>query len=105
MKTRHVVSLAMVAVLGLAAHTASARPPGHHGSLPPGLQKKAQRGQSLPPGWQKKLQRGHILEPDIYRHGVIIRPRDQHGYVTMRIDNEVVRLIAATHEIVDILSR
>lgn len=28
--------------------------PPHFGGLPPGLQKKVDRGQSLPPGWSKK---------------------------------------------------
>jgi hypothetical protein len=41
-------------------------------SLPPGLQKKSERGQSLPPGWQKKLIVGTILENDIYKHGKMI---------------------------------
>jgi hypothetical protein len=28
--------------------------PPHRGGLPPGLQKKVERGESLPPGWRKK---------------------------------------------------
>lgn len=32
--------------------TAYAEPP-HHGGLPPGLQKKFERGEPLPPGWSK----------------------------------------------------
>lgn len=35
-------------------------------SLPPGLQKKLDRGGSLPPGWQKKLQRGEVIDRETY---------------------------------------
>ena len=35
------------------AFAAFAGPP-HQGGLPPGLQKKVERGASLPPGWRKK---------------------------------------------------
>ncbi|WP_160152257.1 hypothetical protein [Microbulbifer sp. ALW1] len=74
------------------------------GDLPPGLQKKVERGGELPPGWKKKLQRGYVLEDAIYRHAVIVQPVDRHGLVTVRIEGELVRLVHATHEIVDILS-
>ncbi|WP_308365286.1 MULTISPECIES: hypothetical protein [unclassified Microbulbifer] len=90
-------------IIALAATSAAANP-GKGGSLPPGLEKKAQRGGELPPGWKKKLQKGVILEPEIYRHGVIVRPVDEFGFVTIRIEGELVRLVHATHEIVDILS-
>lgn len=90
------LSLLTVALSSIAA------PPG---GLPPGLQKKAERGQPLPPGWQKKLQVGAILDDDIYHYGVVIRPRDRDGYITIRVDNEIIRLVDATREIVEILSQ
>lgn len=77
-----------------------AKPPG---GMPPGLEKKAQRGEPLPPGWQKKLVRGHRLDDPIYHHAVVIRPADRSGIVTVRIEDRVLRLILATHEIVEIL--
>lgn len=53
-------------------------------SLPPGLQKKVQRGRPLPPGWQKKLQpfpvvleRELVALPQGYYRGVI----DGHAVV------------------------
>ena len=76
-----------------------------HGDLPPGLQKKAARGEPLPPGWKKKLQVGHTLDRSIYRHGVVISPAGHDGIATVRIEDETIRLVAATLEIVDILSR
>lgn len=96
-----ILSGALLAWLGLAWNSALAAPPG---GLPPGLQKKAERGKPLPPGWQKKLQVGAILDDDIYHHGVVIRPRDRDGYITIRVDNEIIRLVDATREIVEILS-
>jgi len=80
---------------------ALADPPG---GLPPGLQKKVAAGQPLPPGWQKKLHPGAILDRDIYNRGVIVVPRNSDGVVVIRVENETIRLIAATLEIIDVLS-
>lgn len=70
--------------------------------LPPGLQKKSERGQSLPPGWQKKLIVGNILEKDIYKHGKIVAT-DNRGLVTISIEGKLIKLIKDTREIVEIL--
>ena len=79
--------------------TATANPPG---GLPPGLEKNVEQGKPLPPGWRKKLQVGHVLDYDIYRHGHVL---SRHGdYVIIRIEDQRLRLIAETLEIVDILS-
>ena len=97
MKTKATVLLLAAAVLALPALAN----PGQGSSLPPGLEKKVHEGKPLPPGWQKKLVVGHHLERDIYRHGHII---DRHGdYVTMSIEGRVIRLMANTLEIVEIL--
>ncbi|TKB43210.1 hypothetical protein E8M12_15620 [Thalassotalea mangrovi] len=71
--------------------------------LPPGLKKKAARGE-LPPGWQKKLQRGTVLSYDVYRHRDIVVPVDKHGIVTVKIDGKLIRLVDASREIIDILN-
>ena len=74
--------------------------------LPPGLQKKAARGKSLPPGWQMKLERGEVLSPDIYKHGKSVDvklPRENDGTQTIIIEGKAVRIIRATHEIIDAL--
>ncbi|SDK63320.1 hypothetical protein [Microbulbifer yueqingensis] len=95
----------IAAVLGIAvaagASGALAKP---NGDLPPGLQKKVENGGELPPGWKKKLQVGHVLEHDIYEHGVIVKPVDRHGIVTISIEGELVRLMHHSREIVEILS-
>lgn len=97
------MSILLVTALGCGATLAVAKP-GKSGDLPPGLQKKAERGGELPPGWKKKLRRGYVLEDAIYNHAVIVQPVDRNGLVTVRIEGELVRLVHATHEIVDILS-
>ncbi|WP_299594843.1 hypothetical protein [uncultured Microbulbifer sp.] len=98
------LTTALVAVALVAPVATAYAKPDKHGDLPPGLQKKVERGGELPPGWKKKLQPGYILEDDIYHHAVVVQPVDRHGLVTVRIEGELVRLIHATHEIVDILS-
>ncbi|WP_193162596.1 hypothetical protein [Microbulbifer hainanensis] len=95
------IAIGLAALVALPAMSALAKP---NNDLPPGLQKKVERGGELPPGWKKKLQKGAVLEPEIYSHAVIVKPVDRYGYVTVSIEGEVVRLIQATHEIVDILS-
>lgn len=70
--------------------------------LPPGLQKKAARGEALPPGWQKKLEVGHRLDDDIYEYGHVV---DTSGrYETLSVEGKIIRVIEDTHEIVDILN-
>jgi hypothetical protein len=98
-----ILTASLVALLPLMTAEVLAHPQ-KDGGLPPGLQKKLERGGELPPGWKKKLVRGAVLEAEIYRHGVIVVPLDDHGLVTISIEGELVRLIHATHEIVDILS-
>jgi hypothetical protein len=72
--------------------------------LPPGLQKKAAKGQGLPPGWQKKLDVGSVLDEEIYRKGKIIT-RDDKGLVTISVEGEIFKIIENTREIVEILKR
>ena len=71
--------------------------------LPAGIQKKLAKGQSLPPGWQKKLIIGERLESSIYQQGDIVVPLDSKGLVTLRLEGKLVRLVAATREIIEIL--
>ncbi len=85
---------------------------GKHKPLPPGLQKKAARGEELPPGWQTKIARGEVMPETIYAAGVPLTaetrkqwrlPADPKGTVTIDVDGEIVRVVQATREIIDIL--
>lgn len=73
-------------------------------SIPPGLQKKVERGKELPPGWQKKIARGEVLDAELYQHGSILVPADKNGISTIKIGDKRIRLIDSTREIVDILN-
>jgi hypothetical protein len=99
---RYVLLLILAITVVAPAHAKNDKHPGKN--LPPGLQKKAARGEPLPPGWQKKLQVGRIMDRDIYRHGTIVVPVDPHGLITVRVEGRLVRLVEATHEIIDILN-
>lgn len=75
-----------------------------HKSLPPGLQKKVERGGELPPGWQKKIAKGEVLDLEVYKHATIIVPPDINGITTVKIKDKTLRLIHKTREIIDILN-
>lgn len=78
-------------------------------SLPPGLQKKVDRGGQLPPGWQKKVARGEVLDGELYStsyslpYGLSNRlPQQPAGTELRRIGDDIVRLQNATREILDV---
>lgn len=72
--------------------------------LPPGLQKKMQRGGELPPGWKKKLAKGKILDRRVYDQGRIISRPDSHGIITIKIDDRLIKLHKDTRKILEIIS-
>ncbi len=99
MNIKHLIVI--VTLAGLVTAPALAKKYKH---LPPGLQKKLDRGQSLPPGWQKKVARGEVLDINIYRRGQVFIPVDSHGIITIVVDNKLIRLIRATREILDVFN-
>lgn len=101
MKREFAICASIIMLLGMANFCYAKH--GKERSLPPGLQKKMERGQSLPPGWQKKLVVGHVLDRDIYERGKIIATNNK-GLVTVSIDGKLVKLVKDTREIVEILS-
>lgn len=74
-----------------------------HNGLPPGLQKKVDRGQPLPPGWQKKVSQGAILELDLFKLAHVVRPPDPLGVLTLRLEDKILRVHEKTREIIEIL--
>jgi hypothetical protein len=77
--------------------------------LPPGLQKKLDRGGSLPPGWEAKFRKGEILPVDIYeqahslpREVLAKLPPQPPGTVIITVGGKVARILAATREILDV---
>jgi hypothetical protein len=87
-------------------HEAASHPPT---GLPPGLQKKVARGKALPPGWQKKLARGEHLDHEYYGYGSTLPddlmgrlPPPPPGSEILRIEDQIIRLDAATRTILDV---
>lgn len=77
--------------------------------LPPGLQKKVAGGKALPPGWQKKLARGEHLDREYYGYGSPLPddlmsrlPPPPPGSEILRIEDQIIRLDAATRIILDV---
>lgn len=73
-----------------------------------GMKKRLEKGKGLPPGWQKKLARGSAIPADVWSHHealpyeVLRRlPPQPEGVITVRIDSQIVRVVAATHVLLD----
>jgi len=80
-------------------------------SLPPGLQKKMERGGTLPPGWEKKLRKGSVLDPQVY---AIAEPIDDSlrvrlpigpsGTLDLQVEGKIVRIYKATRIIQEVFN-
>lgn len=96
---RKTMPVTVLALSVLACGPALAKP--DHGRLPPGLQKKVERGGQLPPGWKRKLDAGEVLDVRVYRAGRV-EPMDG-AREKVYIEDKVIRVIKKTREIIDIL--
>lgn len=79
------------------------------GGLPPGLQKKVDRGGELPPGWQKKLAAGEVLEQAVYEQAeplpksvFMTLPQQPQDTEIVTIEDKVVRVMKDTRRILDV---
>lgn len=79
-------------------------------NLPPGLQKKLDRGGELPPGWQKKVARGEVLDVDLYRQSrslpedlLDLLSTESDGTELRLLNDRVVRIIGDTRAVLDVL--
>ena len=78
-------------------------------SLPPGLQKKVDRGGQLPPGWQKKVAKGEVLDGNLYEisddlpPGITRHLENFEGTSVRQVEDRVVRILDSTGEILDVL--
>jgi hypothetical protein len=99
-------SILMFVLLGVMIGSAPAMAKSSHSDqLPPGLQKKVERGQPLPPGWQKKLnyRKGDYFDQELLRFGNIRDVDDNRQRV--EIEGRVYTIIRDTREIIDILNQ
>ena len=97
MNKKILVGITALALLGAGGAMAKNGPNG----LPPGLQKKVERGGELPPGWKKKLEEGDTLDVRVYRVGQV-EPAGEK-YEKVYVEDKVYKVIKNTREIVDIL--
>ncbi|WP_336365527.1 hypothetical protein [Marinobacter sp. C2H3] len=95
----------MALVSALTVSTAAWAGHGHdgRGSLPPGLQKKLDRGEALPPGWQDRVDyhRGDHLDEAVIRYGHVYDIDGRRERV--EVEDRVYTILKDTREIVDIL--
>jgi hypothetical protein len=81
----------------------------HHGKkakqkpLPPGLQKKVERGGELPPGWQTKVKAGEVLDEQVYAKGKVIKPVDKKGDELIRVEDKILKVHKKTREVREII--
>lgn len=80
------------------------------GGLPPGLQRRLDRGGSLPPGWQRKMEPGSTMHSEQLRYTRRVNkdllgelPPQPEGSVLIEAEEQVVRVLEATGEILDVL--
>ncbi|MCB5227401.1 hypothetical protein JAO78_011330 [Alishewanella sp. 16-MA] len=86
----------------LLSHSAMAKPE-HEKGLPPGLEKKLEKGKPLPPGWQKKLSVGQYLQDDYYRRSTVLKRPNADGIITIQVEGTIIELFEHSREIVRIL--
>ncbi len=78
--------------------------------LPPGLQKKIDRGGQLPPGWQKKVARGEVLDAEMYDasenlpNSILDQLENIEGTSVRQLDDRIIRIMDSTDVILDVLT-
>ena len=102
MNLKTIVGMAVIACLTCAPAFAK-KENDKHKQLPPGLQKKLERGGALPPGWEKKIVRGELLDESIYENSKTVIPVDADGAVTVRVEDKLIKVLETTREIIDIV--
>ncbi|AGN11342.1 hypothetical protein [Simiduia agarivorans] len=100
---KHITIAFLVSIFLFSSGTLAKNSNSEDKKLPPGLEKKLEKGEALPPGWQKKLIVGHRLDDGVYRRGRVIH-RGDNGEVTIEVEDEVIRVIENTREILEILT-
>jgi hypothetical protein len=78
--------------------------------LPPGLQKKLERGGELPPGWQMKVNRDEVLDAELLSHAQPLPdalrsslPLLQDGTELRRIGDKIIRIMEGNGTVLDVI--
>ena len=81
---------------------AYAQPP-HHGGLPPGLQKKLERGERLPPGWSNRgVVYGYGDDETVYSQNGYEESSDDQ-YESEYVEDKVYRIIKDARDLMSII--
>lgn len=78
-------------------------------SIPPGLQKKLERGGQLPPGWQNKVAVGEVLDKDLYSRSEPLPDELDSvlgrvvGEEHRRIGNKVIKVLEGDATVIDVI--
>lgn len=93
-----------------AGHSNSGHKGGKVKDLPPGLQKKLERGGELPPGWQRKLERGDVVDHEVRAasHPIPEQLADRLPYDAateeiIRVQDKVIRMSKGEGTIIDVI--
>ena len=77
-------------------------------ALPPGLEKKIERGGEIPPGWQRKIAKGEVLDSDLYDIAVRVPNKPTKNYPQtkdtelLKLEDRIIRIKNDTKEILEI---
>ena len=56
----------------------------------------------LPAGWQQQLKVGTTLNRDLFEASEVVYRDPELGLMTIQLEDKFVRVVAATHEILDV---
>ncbi|BBB26647.1 conserved hypothetical protein [Amphritea japonica ATCC BAA-1530] len=77
--------------------------------IPPGLQKKLERGGELPPGWQNKVAVGEVLDSDLYSRSEPLPDELESvlgrvaGEEHRRIGHKVIKVLEGDATVIDVI--
>ncbi|WP_218311899.1 hypothetical protein [Alteromonas antoniana] len=57
---------------------------------------------SLPAGWQQQLKVGSTLDRTLFEASEVVYRDPELGLMTIQLEDKFVRVVAATHEILDV---
>jgi len=74
-------------------------------SLPAGLKKKLQRGESLPPGWQMKLTAGQIIDDEMLFHADSVSNLAEDGSVIVDFQGVKLKINKKSRQLLELLTQ
>jgi hypothetical protein len=94
----------MALLVSVLSSTAYAQPP-HDGGLPPGLQKKLERGEPLPPAWRDRTEDYGFSQDEAAYGQYDYEESYSYQYEPEYVEDTVYRLIKDTRLLMSILAQ